>query len=117
MCGNNSLRTQSFVTRLNLVLIFQVFPEDIRAIIATHPERGSLLEVVLDLGRRPEARFQGATKVEFLRDAEITAEELVVSVGNLSDFGGDNRAGIEGTLHRISCMRNRRGGIVRPVLP
>jgi stage III sporulation protein SpoIIIAA len=60
-----------------------------------------------------QARFQGDGKVQFLREEEITSEDLVCAVDNLGDFGGDNRAGIEGTLHRISCMRNRRGNIVR----
>ena len=34
---------------------------------------------------------------------------LITQVG---EFGEDNRAGIDRTLHRISCLRNRDGGIV-----
>ena len=30
----------------------------------------------------------------------------------LGEVGGDNRAGIDGTLHRISMIRNRRGTVI-----
>ena len=93
---------------------FQLLPEDIRGILSTHPDRENLLEVVMDVGRRPEGRFLGSTKVAFLRDQEVTDAELIEATTSMGEFGGDNRAGIPGTLHRISCMRNRRGDIVRP---
>ena len=121
-------------------------PEDIRATVANHPRRASLLEVVLDLGRRPETRFlgsadgegsDGATPAsssssssssppssssspspaatagrEFLREAEVTAEDLAAAERAVGEFGGDNRAGVQGTLHRISAIRNRRGTVI-----
>ena len=92
--------------------MLDVLPEDVREIVRTHPEKDNLLEIVLDLGRAPEARFLGDLGSMFLREAPVREEELVAAAEAVGDFGGDNRAGIEGTLHRISCIRNRRGRIV-----
>ncbi len=72
--------------------------------------RGALIEVVLDLGRRPEARFQ---EIElYLSDRDVTRDELAYVSSRIGHFGDDNRAGIERTLHRISAIRNRKGEIV-----
>ncbi|TAK34129.1 MAG: AAA family ATPase [Chloroflexota bacterium] len=70
----------------------------------------ALLEVVMDLGRRPEARFASGEMV--LSDREISEEDIEYVVARIGQFGGDNRAGIERTLHRISAIRNRKGRIV-----
>lgn len=69
-----------------------------------------LLEIVMDLGRRPEARFAG--REETLAEREVTAEDLAYVISRIGQFGGDNRAGIERTLHRISAIRNRAGKVV-----
>ncbi|MEX2446947.1 MAG: R3H domain-containing nucleic acid-binding protein [Dehalococcoidia bacterium] len=69
-----------------------------------------LIEVVLDLGRRPTARYGRGDAV--LSDQEVTDRELSQVVAQVSEFGEDNRAGIPRTLHRISAIRNRRGHIV-----
>jgi stage III sporulation protein SpoIIIAA len=69
-----------------------------------------LIELVLDLGRRPEARYQKSEA--FLSEAEVTREDLEYVAERLGQFGDDNRAGIERTLHRISAIRNRAGDIV-----
>ena len=69
-----------------------------------------LLEIVLDLGRRPEARFQG--REAFLSDEEVSPEDLEYVTSRIGQFGDDNRAGIPRTLHRISAIRNRRGAVV-----
>jgi stage III sporulation protein SpoIIIAA len=89
-----------------------MLPDDVRGILRAHPNRDQLLEVVLDLGRRPEARFAGDIANEFLRDEAISQADLDAAETSVGDFGGDNRAGIEGTLHRISAIRNRSGKIV-----
>ena len=89
-----------------------MLPADIREPLVSHPQRANLLEVVLDLGRRPEARFLGRSGGEFLREGEITKEDLAHAESALGEFGGDNRAGVEGTLHRISAIRNRKGTVV-----
>ena len=101
------VRVQDDLTRM-----LGVLPEDVRGMVRDHPQRKHLLEIVLDLGRAPEARFLGDIGSVFLREAPVTEEELVDAAEAVGDFGGDNRAGIEGTLHRISCIRNRRGRIV-----
>jgi stage III sporulation protein SpoIIIAA len=64
----------------------------------------------MDLGRLPEARYAGREVV--LGEAEVTEADIDYVVSRIGEFGGDNRAGIERTLHRISCFRNRRGRIV-----
>lgn len=69
-----------------------------------------LIEVVLDLGREPEARYPESIK--YLSDRLITQEDIDHVTQHIGDFGDDNRAGIERTLHRISCIRNRKGKIV-----
>jgi len=69
-----------------------------------------LIEVVLDLGRVPTARYRGAEVV--LSDREVEQTEIEHVVAQVSEFGEDNRAGIPRTLHRISAIRNRRGRIV-----
>src|SRR4030088_3233079 len=69
-----------------------------------------LLEIVMDLGRLPEARFVG--REEMLSQREVSAEDLAYVISHVGQFGGDNRAGIERTLHRISALRNRAGKVV-----
>jgi stage III sporulation protein SpoIIIAA len=72
--------------------------------------RTDLLEVVMDLGRRPQARF--TTGEEDLLDREITEADIAHVIDHIGVFGDDNRAGIERTLHRISAIRNRSGKVV-----
>lgn len=74
-------------------------------------DTSGLYEVVLDLGRRPEARYLDKHSV-YLSEGPVTPEDLVAAVALLGEFTGDNRAGIERTLHRISCIRNRSGKII-----
>ena len=64
----------------------------------------------MDLGRLPQARFPGREVV--LSEREVSENDIEYVVSRISDFGEDNRAGIERTLHRISCIRNRRGRVV-----
>jgi stage III sporulation protein SpoIIIAA len=73
-------------------------------------DRHDLLEVVMDLGRLPQARFPGREIV--LSDREVTESDIEYVVTRIGEIGEDNRAGIERTLHRISCIRNRGGRIV-----
>jgi stage III sporulation protein SpoIIIAA len=93
----------------NLDELLAVLPNGLARSIA--PEaRPDLVEIVLDLGRRPEARF--VDRYEYLREEVVTREELHWVEERLGAFGTDNRAGIPATLHRISAMRNRRGEVV-----
>ena len=91
------------------VLLAALPPEIVDAVHAT-PDREALIEVVLDLGRRPEARFPNDEAL--LLEREITEADIAFVVDHIGTFGDDNRAGIERTLHRISAIRNRNGKIV-----
>ena len=93
-----------------LDLLLDVLPPAVSETLRSHDELEDLLEVILDLGRMPEARFPSGDVA--LADQEITWEDLENVVARLGDFGGDNRAGIERTLHRFSAIRNRKGRIV-----
>lgn len=93
----------------NLDDLLAVLPDGLKNQIAPD-DRGRLIEIVLDLGRKPEARF--ADRYEYLRMEPVTREELNFVESKLGAFGDDNRAGLPATLHRISAMRNRRGTIV-----
>ena len=90
--------------------LLEVLPDPVREALAPPEAREQLLEVVLDLGRVPEARYPG--RAVNLGDAVVERSDLTAVVEQLGAFGGDNRAGIERTLHRISAIRNRTGTIV-----
>jgi stage III sporulation protein SpoIIIAA len=90
--------------------LLAVLPAAVAVALPCGPEREQLLEVVLDLGRVPEARYPG--RVVELGERPIERGDLAAVVEQLGAFGGDNRAGIERTLHRISAIRNRSGEIV-----
>ncbi len=94
----------------DLVKLLAILPRSIRDRLEHHPQKDALIEVVMDLGRRPEARFPG--KAEYLLEVPVTLADLNECIAHLGDFGGDNRAGIERTLHRISAIRNRRGEVI-----
>ena len=65
-----------------------------------------VIEIILDLGRRPEARF--TTGPQFLSQKMVSWQDLEYITKRISKFNNENRAGIERTLHRISCIRNRQ---------
>jgi stage III sporulation protein SpoIIIAA len=71
-----------------------------------HSYKDQLIEIVLDLGRRPEARF--VTGPEYLSRKIISWQDIDYTIKRVSKFSNENRAGIERTLHRISCIRNRQ---------
>ncbi|MEE8046938.1 MAG: R3H domain-containing nucleic acid-binding protein [Dehalococcoidia bacterium] len=84
-----------------------IFPDNIADSLRAREDIGDLVEVVLDLGRTPEARFQFDQLS--LSEVEVSREQIAHVVEQVGHFGDDNRAGIERTLHRISVMRNRAG--------
>ena len=94
----------------DLAEMLRILPPDIEAALRRHEELGTLLEVVLDLGRLPEARF--ADGDVYLGNREVTVEDLRYITQRVSPFGDDNRSGIERTLHRISAILNRAGEVV-----
>jgi len=91
-------------------LFVRVLPPGIQEELARRTDLGSLLEVVLDLGRAPEARF--ARGAVLLGEVPVLDDDIRSVTDQVSMFGGDNRAGIERTLHRISAIRNRSGRII-----
>jgi stage III sporulation protein SpoIIIAA len=94
----------------NLDQLVAILPDDIRTRLQSQENLEELLEVVVDLGRPPEARFPAS--YAFLCKRHVTRDDIDYVTGRVGEFGGDNRAGIERTLHRISAIRNRHGKVV-----
>ena len=90
--------------------ILEILPVAVAETLRGRDDLDSLLEVVLDLGRRPEARFVSGDVA--LDETEVVRDDLEELIQRVGEFGEDNRAGIERTLHRISAIRNRRGQVV-----
>ncbi|MCB4395566.1 AAA family ATPase [Synechococcus sp. HB1133] len=87
-----------------------LLPDAVQEQLQEEEARQQLLEVVLDLGRLPEARYPGRALA--LGSTPLSREDLAAVVARIGQFGGDNRAGIERTLHRISAIRNRQGEVI-----
>jgi stage III sporulation protein SpoIIIAA len=94
----------------DLAALLNVLPTHLRDALDQTNQGDDLLEVVLDLGRTPEARFTNGELT--LSETEVTPEDIDYVVERIGQFTDDNRAGIERTLHRISAIRNRQGDIV-----
>nr|TKS01926.1 uncharacterized protein D5086_0000167580 [Populus alba] len=90
--------------------LLALLPQEMRRRVSEHPELLDLVEVVMDLGRKPLARFPSGDFV--LSDCPITLQDLQHATSQVGDFAIDNRAGISQTLHRISAIRNREGQII-----
>ena len=93
----------------DLSLLIAALPQTLQAELGKFP-REELLEVILDFGRPPQARLPD--RAINLADTPITRADIDHVISVIGEFGADNRAGIEGTLHRISAIRNRRGEII-----
>lgn len=94
----------------DLDALLQVLPAPIEQAVRAANQGEDLLEIIMDLGRLPEARFVDHEVV--LSQKEVTEEDLHYVTSRIGQFTGDNRAGIERTLHRISCIRNRQGRVI-----
>ncbi len=88
----------------------EVLPAVVRERLERLGDLDSLIEVVLDYGRPAEARYRD--RVERWDDVAVSEHDLDFVIRSIGEFGQDNRAGIERTLHRISCIRNRHGRII-----
>jgi stage III sporulation protein SpoIIIAA len=102
-------RNKTFSPKEDILLLVAILPAELQAALYGL-ELDRLLEVVMDLGRIPEARFP--EEVVRLSDKPVHQEDLAHVIAQVGEFGGDNRAGIERTLHRISAIRNRKGQII-----
>lgn len=94
----------------DLDALLGVLPPSIASAARKANDFENLLEVILDLGRLPTARFVDHEII--LGNLETTIDEINYVVERIGEFDSDNRAGLERTLHRISAIRNRRGNIV-----
>ena len=94
----------------NLDAMLGVLPPHLARELTRINRSDELLEVILDLGRVPTARF--VDKEQVLSQVEVTHADIQYLVERIGDFDADNRAGLERTLHRVSAIRNRRGHIV-----
>ena len=94
----------------DLEALLDILPPPIRQPLCQQEDISELLEVVLDLGRSPEARFP--QREVTLDPQEVGEQDIDYVVSHIGSFGDDNRAGIERTLHRISAIRNRKGRII-----
>lgn len=105
-----AVRATSVNPSWELSQLLDIFPLAIRQALVRLGNIEDIIEVVLDLGRPPEARFEH--DFTYLTDTPVTHEDIAHVCSRISSFGADNRAGIEQTLHRISAIRNRTGKIV-----
>lgn len=90
--------------------LLEILPDHISKPLRQQQDFSDLLEVIIDLGRPPEARYLNGELT--LSQREVTHDDISYITSRISPFGDDNRAGIERTLHRISALRNRKGDIV-----
>ena len=86
--------------------LLAILPIFIKNRVSSHPQKEKIIEIILDLGRRPEARFPNGP--EYLSQKIISWQDIDYITKKISKFSDENRAGIELTLHRISCIRNRQ---------
>jgi stage III sporulation protein AA len=105
-----AVRIQSVSPSWELSQLLDIFPLAIRQALVRVNNLEDIIEVVLDLGRPPEARFEH--DFSYLTETPVSHEDIAHVCSRISPFGADNRAGIEQTLHRISAIRNRTGKIV-----
>ncbi len=111
--GNNDTETpltHKLKVTDNLAELLDVLPPVTRQSLIREPNLENLLEIVLDLGREPEARFPD--RHVRLSDDEVTLKDIEYITSRIVPFGKDNRAGIPRTLHRISAIRNRSGVVI-----
>ncbi len=94
----------------DIALLLDALPRHISTAVQALQEESGLLEVVMDLGRLPAARFRG--REELLSSEAVSEEDIAYVTSRIGEFGDDNRAGIERTLHRISAIRNRKGNVI-----
>jgi stage III sporulation protein SpoIIIAA len=105
-----AVNVQSVSPGWELTQLLDIFPLPIRQSLVRLPNLDGVIEIVLDLGRPPEARFEN--DYVYLSETAVTHEDIAHVSSRLSEFSADNRAGIEQTLHRISAIRNRTGKII-----
>ncbi|KAL5569422.1 hypothetical protein UlMin_025997 [Ulmus minor] len=108
--SSNSVSTSRSGSSSELELFLELLPMRMRRELYRHEEIGRLIEVVMDLGRHPIARFPSGDWV--ISETPIKHEDLRHAISKVGDFSDDNRSGIDTSLHRISAIRNRKMQII-----
>jgi stage III sporulation protein SpoIIIAA len=108
----NLLRSNQLRVTDNLTQLLNVIPPSVREILEVPDNREGLIEIVMDLGRLAEARFGDGRMITLRENEAISEDDIQHVVKGIGEFGKDNRAGIERTLHRISAIKNRQGRVI-----
>lgn len=90
--------------------VIKLLPKNFQDELKKH-DLTKLIEVVFDLGRIPQGHFS-KNKVIILGEKSVTTQMIHDVCSQIGDFNRNNRAGLEGTLHRISCIRNKKDEII-----
>ena len=98
------------IIQSDLDKLIQVLPTYIKEDLQNNVNKTRLIEIIIDLGRRPEGRFLYGT--EYISNKIVSWQDLDYALKRLGTFSNENRAGIKQTLHRISCIKNRQGIII-----
>ncbi|KAH9768553.1 protein SEEDLING PLASTID DEVELOPMENT 1 [Citrus sinensis] len=106
----NSASTSRSGADIELELFLELLPSRMRRELCMHRELGDLIEVVMDLGRKPLARFPSGDWV--ISEQIVKHEDLKHAISKVGDFSDDNRSGIDRSLHRISAIRNRKMQVI-----
>ncbi|KAJ4885882.1 P-loop containing nucleoside triphosphate hydrolases superfamily protein [Raphanus sativus] len=102
--------TSAPISTVELDAFLEILPPATRKELIKHESLGELIEVVMDLGRKPLARFPSGDWV--ISETPVTQQDLKLAVSKVGDFSDDNRSGINRSLHRISAIRNRKLQII-----
>ncbi|WJX21443.1 ribonucleotide reductase (RNR) inhibitor [Trifolium repens] len=97
-------------TTVELDMFLELLPLEMRLELYKHQEIGGLIEVVMDLGRKPLARFPSGDWV--ISQRPINHTDLQHAISKVGEFSDDNRSGIDSSLHRISAIQNRQKQII-----
>jgi len=108
--SHDQQQTYDSVEDYEIQTLTEILPINIKETLLSIVDLPSLLEVVIDIGKVPQARF--TTGTNSLGNREVTLEDINYIIQRIGNFGEDNRAGIERTLHRISAIRNRSNKII-----
>uniref|UniRef100_A0A803NWJ1 AAA+ ATPase domain-containing protein n=1 Tax=Cannabis sativa TaxID=3483 RepID=A0A803NWJ1_CANSA len=105
---NPAFTSSEAATELDMFL--ELLPLRMKRELNKHEEIEQLIEVVMDLGRKPIARFPSGDWI--ISESPIKEEDLRHAISKVGDFSDDNRSGINNSLHRISAIRNRKLQII-----
>ena len=97
--------------------LFNLLPTAVRKWVEiVVPEQDDIIEVVMDLGRAPQVRFVTDDGYDYLSmdSYSVTNKDItsIVRGAGVSQIHENNRAGLDGTLHRISCIRDLSDNVV-----